>query len=102
VLDRFRRFWTPHLEALGTELARGKRAKRVYSLRFSKPGTYKFACLVHPLMVGTLVGLALTDGREYRAVGDAHTIDLFSARLRDEVDMETLRAELLAHVTHTM
>jgi plastocyanin len=26
----------------------------VYSLSFSKPGTYKFACLVHPLMVGTL------------------------------------------------
>jgi plastocyanin len=26
----------------------------VYSLRFSTPGTYKFACLVHPLMVGTL------------------------------------------------
>jgi plastocyanin len=27
----------------------------LYNLRFSKPGTYKFACLVHPLMVGTLV-----------------------------------------------
>jgi plastocyanin len=26
----------------------------VYSLRFSKPGTYKYACLVHPAMVGTL------------------------------------------------
>ena len=26
----------------------------VYSLRVSKAGTYKFACLVHPLMVGTL------------------------------------------------
>jgi plastocyanin len=26
----------------------------VYNLRFSKAGTYKFACLVHPLMVGTL------------------------------------------------
>jgi DNA-binding transcriptional ArsR family regulator len=24
-LDRFRRFWTPHLEALATEIARGKR-----------------------------------------------------------------------------
>lgn len=24
-LDRFRRFWEPHLEALATELARGKR-----------------------------------------------------------------------------
>jgi DNA-binding transcriptional ArsR family regulator len=27
-LDRFRRFWTPHLEALGTELARGRRQRR--------------------------------------------------------------------------
>ena len=27
-LDRFRRFWTPHLEALATELARGQRARR--------------------------------------------------------------------------
>jgi DNA-binding transcriptional ArsR family regulator len=25
-LDHFRRFWTPHLDALGTELARGRRA----------------------------------------------------------------------------
>jgi DNA-binding transcriptional ArsR family regulator len=27
-LDRFRRNWTPHLDALATELARGKRAQR--------------------------------------------------------------------------
>ena len=27
-LDRFRRFWTPPLDALGTEVARGKRARR--------------------------------------------------------------------------
>jgi plastocyanin len=27
----------------------------LYNMRFAKPGTYKFACLVHPLMVGTLV-----------------------------------------------
>jgi DNA-binding transcriptional ArsR family regulator len=27
-LDRFRRFWTPHLDALDTELARGRRARR--------------------------------------------------------------------------
>jgi len=33
-LDRFRRFWTPHLEALATELARGKRERR---LRDSHP-----------------------------------------------------------------
>lgn len=27
-LDGFRRFWTPHLDALGTEIARGKRQRR--------------------------------------------------------------------------
>jgi DNA-binding transcriptional ArsR family regulator len=27
-LDRFRRFWTPPLEALATEIARGKRQRR--------------------------------------------------------------------------
>jgi len=27
-LDAFRRFWTPHLDALGTEIARGKRQRR--------------------------------------------------------------------------
>ena len=27
-LERFRRFWTQHLDALATELARGKRARR--------------------------------------------------------------------------
>src|SRR5262249_22692325 len=25
-----------------------------YTLRFAKPGVYKFACLVHPPMVGTI------------------------------------------------
>jgi DNA-binding transcriptional ArsR family regulator len=29
-LDRFRRFWTPHLDALATELARGKRERRLH------------------------------------------------------------------------
>jgi DNA-binding transcriptional ArsR family regulator len=28
-LDRFRRFWTPHLDALDTELARGRRDRRL-------------------------------------------------------------------------
>jgi DNA-binding transcriptional ArsR family regulator len=28
-LDRFRRTWTPHLDALATELARGKRERRL-------------------------------------------------------------------------
>ena len=27
-LDRFRRYWTPHLDALATELARGQRERR--------------------------------------------------------------------------
>jgi len=27
-LDRFRRFWTPQLDALGTELARGRRKRQ--------------------------------------------------------------------------
>jgi DNA-binding transcriptional ArsR family regulator len=28
-LDHFRRFWTPHLDALATELARGRRERRM-------------------------------------------------------------------------
>jgi hypothetical protein len=28
-LDRFRRFWAPHLDALATELARGRHARRL-------------------------------------------------------------------------
>ncbi|GAA2608775.1 metalloregulator ArsR/SmtB family transcription factor [Actinomadura fulvescens] len=32
-LDRFRRFWTPHLDALGTELARGRRERRLREQR---------------------------------------------------------------------
>jgi DNA-binding transcriptional ArsR family regulator len=28
-LDRFRRFWTPHLAAIATEVARGKRQRRL-------------------------------------------------------------------------
>jgi DNA-binding transcriptional ArsR family regulator len=32
-LDPFRRFWTPHLEALATELARGRRERRLASPR---------------------------------------------------------------------
>ena len=32
-LGRFRRFWTPHLEALATELARGRRERRLASPR---------------------------------------------------------------------
>lgn len=28
-LDRFRRMWTPHLDALETELARGRRTRRL-------------------------------------------------------------------------
>jgi DNA-binding transcriptional ArsR family regulator len=32
-LDRFRGFWTPRLDALGTELARGKRERRLRDSR---------------------------------------------------------------------
>ena len=28
-LERFRRYWTPHLDALATEIARGKRERRL-------------------------------------------------------------------------
>jgi DNA-binding transcriptional ArsR family regulator len=30
-LERYRRFWTPPLDALATELARGKRARRTHT-----------------------------------------------------------------------
>jgi DNA-binding transcriptional ArsR family regulator len=30
-LDRFRNFWSPHLDALATEVARGERARRMQS-----------------------------------------------------------------------
>jgi DNA-binding transcriptional ArsR family regulator len=36
-LDRFRRFWTPHLDALATELARGQRARRPPAERTTPP-----------------------------------------------------------------
>jgi DNA-binding transcriptional ArsR family regulator len=32
-LERFRRFWTPHLDALETELARGRRQRRLSQTR---------------------------------------------------------------------
>ena len=32
-LGRFRRFWTPHLDALATEVARGKRERRLAAQR---------------------------------------------------------------------
>src|SRR3954451_4785441 len=37
-LERYRRVWTPHLDALATELARGKRARRVAGESGSAPG----------------------------------------------------------------
>jgi DNA-binding transcriptional ArsR family regulator len=36
-LDRFRRFWTPHLDALETELARGKRQPRMIERSSPEP-----------------------------------------------------------------
>jgi DNA-binding transcriptional ArsR family regulator len=36
-LDNFRRFWTPHLDALATELARGKRERRLKEQRKDNP-----------------------------------------------------------------
>jgi DNA-binding transcriptional ArsR family regulator len=38
-LDRFRRFWTPHLDALSTELARGARARRLERLEEEEGST---------------------------------------------------------------
>jgi DNA-binding transcriptional ArsR family regulator len=38
-LGRFRRFWTPHLDALATELARGRRDRRVGRTPPSERGT---------------------------------------------------------------
>jgi DNA-binding transcriptional ArsR family regulator len=36
-LDRFRAFWTPHLEALETEIARGRRQRRRQATRDATP-----------------------------------------------------------------
>ncbi|MGW0842230.1 ArsR/SmtB family transcription factor [Streptomyces sp. NPDC002787] len=36
-LDRFRRFWAPRLDALGTELARGKRERRLREAGEERP-----------------------------------------------------------------
>ncbi|WP_046470931.1 ArsR/SmtB family transcription factor [Allosalinactinospora lopnorensis] len=36
-LDRFRRFWEPHLDALATELARGRRERRLRAQTDEEP-----------------------------------------------------------------
>jgi DNA-binding transcriptional ArsR family regulator len=36
-LDRFRAYWTPHLDALATEIARGKRQRRLNPDKRSSP-----------------------------------------------------------------
>lgn len=36
-LERFRRFWTPHLDALSTELARGRRELRLGAASTDEP-----------------------------------------------------------------
>jgi DNA-binding transcriptional ArsR family regulator len=38
-LDRFRRFWTPRLDALETELARGRRERRLRQEASDNPST---------------------------------------------------------------
>lgn len=64
--------------------------------------------------ISTLVSFALfqplrvrvqrtVDRRFYRAKYDAeHTVDAFAARLRDDVDLDSLRVELLAAVSDTL
>jgi len=43
------------------------------------------------------------DRRFYRATYDAeHTVDAFAARLRDDVDLDSVRVELLDAVTDTL
>ena len=43
-LDRFRRFWTPHLAAMATEVARGKRERRLAArAEQPPPGTERTA-----------------------------------------------------------
>jgi len=37
--DPFRRFWQPHLDALGTELARGRRIRRIAEESAASPGS---------------------------------------------------------------
>jgi hypothetical protein len=37
-LDRYRHFWTQHLDALGTEIARGRRARRAAQAADPPPG----------------------------------------------------------------
>jgi DNA-binding transcriptional ArsR family regulator len=38
-LDRFRRFWSQHLDALATEIARGRRARRLAEKPEPRPGS---------------------------------------------------------------
>lgn len=38
-LERFRRFWSRHLDALGTEIARGRRERRMQDDTESSPGS---------------------------------------------------------------
>lgn len=36
-------------------LSSGSQDNEIFSITFTKPGTYQYACLVHPRMVGTLI-----------------------------------------------
>ena len=40
---------------LSSGLGGGGGADIGYSLTFTKPGTYKYACLIHPAMIGTVI-----------------------------------------------
>jgi hypothetical protein len=55
---------------------------------------------LHTSLLGTVyVGIVLSLGQLFDA---AKTIDAFNARLRDEVDLDTLSPELVAVVDQTM
>jgi DNA-binding transcriptional ArsR family regulator len=66
-LERYRRFWTPHLDALATELARGKRARRVAGESGSAPG----AGPVKPGSSGKSVSPGSSGNAARRGAGEA-------------------------------
>ena len=72
-------------------------------------GSSDLAIVITTLTVAALAMPARTRVQETvdrrfnrQAYNSAHTIDLFSARLRDQIDLDTLRYELLSVVDETM